>query len=347
MPQARQLISASQAKTPLFVGLDLGGTAVKAGLVDDLGRTLSWLSIPTEPEKGPEDAAKRMGQAALEAIRQAGLEPSAVARVGLGAPGSIDPVTGKLNTPANLKGWEGFPLRNRVSEHCSLPVTSVNDANAAAYGEFWVGSGRDFHSMVLFTLGTGIGCGIIVGDLTIDGEHYFGAECGHIIIDHRENARMCGCGLRGHLEAYASATGVIKRTRELLDAGRSSSLAKRLAEGADLTPKLVAEEADTGDALSLEIVAETARLLAVGIVSLMHTIDPTGVLLAGAMTFGGGGTPLGRQFLDWIREEVKRRTYRVLAEKTVIDFATLGNDAGYIGAAGMARLEYRKLARAV
>jgi glucokinase len=347
MPQARQLISASQAKTPLFVGLDLGGTAVKAGLVDDLGRTLSWLSVPTDPEKGPEDAAKRMGQAALEAIRQAGLEPSAVARVGLGSPGSIDPVTGKLNAPANLKGWDGFPLRNRVSEHCGLPVTFVNDANAAAYGEFWVGSGRDFHSMVLFTLGTGIGCGIIVGDLTIGGEHNFGAECGHIIIDHCENARMCGCGLRGHLEAYASATGVIKRTRELLDAGRSSSLTKRLAEGADLTPKLVAEEADTGDALALEIVAETARLLAVGIVSLMHTIDPTGVLLAGAMTFGGSGTPLGRQFLDWIREEVKRRTFRVLAEKTVIDFATLGNDAGYIGAAGMARLEYQKLARAV
>jgi glucokinase len=342
MPQNRELISVSQAKAPFFVGLDLGGTAVKAGVVDDLGRPLSWLSVPTEPEKGPENASQRMGQAALEAIRQAGLEPSAVARVGLGSPGSIDRTSGKLVAPANLKGWDGFPLRDRVGEHCGLPVTFVNDANAAAYGEFWVGSGRDFHSMVLFTLGTGIGCGIIIGDLTIGGEHNFGAECGHIIIDHSDNARMCGCGLRGHLEAYASATGVIKRTRELLDAGRSSSLTKRLADGAELTPKLVAEEAGVGDALSLEIVAETARLLSVGIASLMHTIDPSGVLLAGAMTFGGSGTPLGRQFLGWIREEVKRRTFRVLAEKTVIDFANLGSDAGYIGAAGVARLEHQQ-----
>ena len=244
--------------------------------------------------------------------------------------------------PANLKGWDYFPLRDRVSHHCGLPVTFANDADAAAYGEFWVGSGRDFHSMVLFTLGTGIGSGIIIGDLCLDGEHSHGGECGHTIINCSPDARLCGCGQRGHLEAYASATAVIKRTREALDAGRSSSLTADLNGGDELTPMLVAKHAENGDQLSLDIVLETARYLGVGITNLMHTIDPNGVLLGGAMTFGGNETQLGRSFLAEIKAEVKRRAYPVLAEKTVIDFATLGGDAGYIGAAGLARLEYLK-----
>jgi len=338
-------IPREQAQAPFFVGVDLGGTNIKVGVVDDLGRPLSWLTIPTQSERGPEDAARRMGSAVLEAIGKAGLEPSSAVRVGLGSPGAIDVAAGVLVKMANFKGWDNFPLRDRVSAHCGLPLTLMNDANAAAYGEFWVGSGRDFHSMVLFTLGTGIGCGIIVGELTIDGENGCGAECGHMIIDCSDSARPCGCGQRGHLEAYTSATAVVKRAREALQAGRPSSLNKRLAQHQELTPKLLAEEAEAGDALSLEIVAKTARNLAVGIVNLMHTIDPNGVLLGGAMTFGGNETPLGRQFLAWIKEEIARRAFPVLVEKTIIDFASLGGDAGFIGAAGVARLEYRKLAQ--
>ena len=180
-----------------------------------------------------------------------------------------------------------------MAAHCGLPVTFANDANAAAYGEFWVGSGRDFHSMVLFTLGTGIGCGIIVGDLSIDGENGHGAECGHIIIDCSETPGS----------AAADSTAISRPT----PAPRPSSNARarpwrpagpvRLANcsssATHLTPKLLAHEAEAGDALSLEIVAETARYLAVGIVNLMHTIDPSGVLLGGAMTFGGRETRLG------------------------------------------------------
>ncbi len=216
MPETSTFISREKAQAPFFVGIDLGGTNIKAGVVDDLGRPLSWLTIPTESDKGPEDAARRMGQAALEAIRKAGLTPAAVARVGLGSPGAMDIGAGVLVTMANFKGWDKFPLRDRVQAHCRLPVTLVNDANAAAYGEFWVGSGRDFHSMVFFTLGTGIGCGIIIGDLLIDGENGCGAECGHMIIDCSDRARPCPCGQLGHLEAYASATAVVKRTNEAL-----------------------------------------------------------------------------------------------------------------------------------
>jgi glucokinase len=340
MAETRRFISLQEAQPPFFVGIDLGGTNIKVGVVDDLGRPLSWLSIPTEVEQGPEDAARRMGEAVRRAVGEAGLEMNAVARVGLGTPGGMDIPRGMLTTVINLTGWDDFPIRDRVSHHCGLPVTFENDANAAAYGEYWVGSGRDFDSMVLLTLGTGIGCGIIIGDLVVQGSHSHGGEGGHVIIDPSPDARMCGCGWPGHLEAYASATAVIKRTQEALDAGRKSSLTNRLAAGEELTPKRIAEEAERGDAFSLEIIFETARYLGIGTVSIIHVVDPAVVLLGGAMTFGGKECELGRQFLARFDEEVRRLARPVLAEQTAIDFATLGGDAGFIGAAGVARLEY-------
>ena len=346
MRQERQFILPAQARPPFFVGIDLGGTTVKIGVVDERGRPLCWHSIATEVQRGPEDAARRMGQAVKDAIAQAGIDAASVARVGLGSPGTLDLREGKMINPTNFPGWGGFPVRDRVGHHCGLPVAFVNDASAAAYGEFWVGSGRAFHSMVMLTLGTGVGCGIIIGDLIIEGENGFGTECGHIIIDGCENARLCSCGMRGHLEAYASANGVIGRTRDALAAGRPSSLAKRVAAGDELTPLVVAEEAESGDALALDIVMETARYLAQGIVSLVHTIDPSGVLLGGAMTFGMSASALGRRFLARVREEFQCRTFPVLAERTTIDFATLGADAGYLGAAGIARLEHLKCRQA-
>lgn len=342
MSQQRQFIAKHEAKPPFFVGIDLGGTNVKMGVVDDLGRTLSWLTIPTLVEQGAEDASRRMAQAVDRVIEEAALSRSDIARVGLGSPGTMDIPAGKLVVPANLKGWEHFPIRDRVAHHSGFPVTFANDATAAAYGEFWIGSGRDFHSMVLLTLGTGIGCGIIVGDLLLDGEHSHGGEYGHTIIDWHNDARVCGCGRRGHLEAYASATAVTKRTQEQLSAGRASTLKARLAHGDELSPLLVAQEAQTGDELSREIIFDTAMYLGVGIVNLMHTIDPNGILVGGAMTFGGHDTELGREFLARIRQEVKARAYAVPAENTVIDFATLGGDAGYVGSAGIARADHRK-----
>jgi glucokinase len=345
MAKTRHFISAEEAKAPFFVGIDLGGTNIKVGVVDDLGRPMSWLSIPTEVESGAEEGARRMGAAVQQAIRDAGLKPEAIARVGLGSPGEMDIPSGMLLTPINLKGWNNFCIRDRVSDACGLPVDFENDANAAAYGEFWVGSGREFQSMALFTLGTGIGCGIIIGDLVVQGAHSHGGENGHGVIDCREDARLCNCGARGHLEAYASASAVIRRAEELLGAGRASSLSQRIAGGAELTPKLMAEEAEGGDALSNEIIRETARYLAVGVVNLMHTVDPEAVLLGGAMTFGGRERELGRQFLGMVQAEVRRIARPIPAKKTVLDFASLGGDAGFIGAAGVARLEYLKRAR--
>lgn len=342
MSSASSPLQKKDAQPPFYAGIDLGGTNIKVGIVDDRGRSMGFYTTPTESHDGPEAGAKRMGEAVLEVIKQAGLKTTEIARVGLGTPGTQDLIKGMLLNPPNLKGWENFPIRDRVSHHCGLPVTYANDATAAAYGEFWVGSGREFNSMVLFTLGTGIGSGIIINDHTIDGEHSHGAECGHIVIDMNANARLCSCGKTGHLEAYASATALIKRTEEQLTAGRASSLTALIDNGAQLTPKLVGAEAGKGDPLSLEIVLDTAKYLGVGVVNLMHTVDPDGVLLGGAMTFGEHSTELGRQFLARVKQEVLARAFPIPAAKTKIDYATLGGDAGYIGAAGLARLAHNR-----
>lgn len=343
MTSARPTVTRNDAQPPFFVGVDLGGTNIKLGLVDDLGRTLAYQTVPTAVPDGPEAGAVKTGRHLLKLIEDAGLKLSDVKRVGLGVPGTMDIPAGMFLNPFNLPGWENFPIRDRVAQHCGLPVTFANDAGAAAYGEYWVGSGRGFKSMVLLTLGTGLGGGIIVNDFSIDGEHSHGAECGHIIIDYHETARKCACGGIGHLEAYVSATAVVKRANESLQSGAKTSVSARLEKGEDLTPKLIAEEAEAGDAWALDLVLATAGYLGIGIVSLMHTIDPNGVVLGGAMTFGGHNSPLGRQFLERIREEVRQRAFPIPAQRTTIDYASLGSDAGYIGAAGLARAEFRRL----
>lgn len=326
------------AEPPFFVGVDVGGTNVKAGVVDNQGRPLSWTSVATEVHEGPEAGVVRINQVLQTVIKSAGLDATKIARVGLATPGTMDIARGILLEPGNLPGWWNFPIRDRLSQACGLPVTFANDARAATFGEFWVGIGRVLHSMVLFTLGTGVGGGIIIGDLLVVGENSAGSELGHIIIDYHDTARMCSCGRTGHLEAYASASSVVKRTEEILATGRKSSLSGRIAAGETLSALMIDEEAERGDALSLEIVMDTARYLGIGIVSAMHAIDPQGVVIGGAMTFGGHETVTGRKFLERVKQEVGQRAFPFLAERTTIDYASLGGDAGFIGAAGLARL---------
>ena len=315
------------------------GEDLHAGLIDDLGRPLSWLT-PTAIPAGPEAAAEQIGAAVLQVIEAAHVQPSAVARVGLGVPGVIDAASGALLEAVRHRTWQRFPLRDRVSHACRLPVTLVNDADAAAWGEFWVGSAGRFRSMVLLTLGTGVGSGIIIGDLAAKG------RC-----DPKQRVRPHGdllCRGRPHVRLRPARTpGSLRqcdgRRRsapgEALHAGRGSSLSQRLIAAAPLSAELVAAEAAGGDPLALEIVMDTARYLAAGIVSVLHTVDPNGVLLGGTMTFGGPDTELGRRFLARVREEVGRRAFPLLAERSVIDFAVLGGAAAVFGAAGLARLE--------
>ncbi len=346
MAHNRQFIPLAQARAPFFVGVDVGGTNIKVGVVDDEGCPLSWTSFATEVERGPQDAVGRMAAAVERAMGEAGIEKSAIARVGLGTPGTMDVAAGILLTPGNLPGWWNFPIKSALAKACGLPVTFANDVRSAAYGEYWAGSGRMFHSMVLFTLGTGVGGGIVIGDLLVEGEHSAGSELGHLIIDCNDDARVCSCGQRGHIEAYASAPSVVKRTEELLETGPPSSLRARINAGEELTALMIDEEAERGDALSLKIILETARYLGIGIVSAMHAIDPNGVVIGGAMTFGEHETHSGRMFLERVKQEVKARALPTLAQRTTIDFARLGGDAGFVGAAGLARRDYLRQAPA-
>lgn len=342
MSSDRTLLPLSEATRPFYAGIDLGGTNIKAALLDDLGRIVEFHTEPTHAARGPEDAAARMGRAVHTLAGRAGIATADVARVGLGSPGPLDIPAGTIVRAGNLPGWDDFPLRERVAAHAGCEVTFANDANAAGYGEYWVGSPRGSSSLVLLTLGTGVGGGIIIGDVNVEGAHSHGSECGHIIVDPAPTARVCPCGQPGHLEAYTSATSLKALAAEALAAGGTGSLAAAVAAGEALTPVVIAREAGAGDALAMGVLMEAARWLGIGIVTFMHTIDPEAVVIGGAMTFGREEHPVGRAFLERVREEVRRRTFPVLARRTSIRYASLGGDAGSIGAAGLARLDHRR-----
>ncbi len=322
-------------KAQLYVGLDVGGTSMKAGVVDDAGRPLSAVSLPTEAHRGQDFGLERMCETIRAAVTAAELRLDQIAAVGVATPGTMDIPAGVILDPPNLKPWQNVPVRKYVADAFKVPTAFQNDANAAAFGEFWAGAGKDVHSMVLFTLGTGVGGGIIVGDLVIEGEHSHGAELGHMKIE-MTHPRRCGCGRWGCLEAYASATSVVKRTREALEAdGGASSLHTLLQAHDDLTSKDIFDAAAGGDALAAKIVEDTAFYLAVGAMNAMHIIDPDMIV------YGGGMIGAGEAFLERIRHHVRELAFPVPAAKTQIRYAQLGSDAGFIGAAACARKLYK------
>jgi glucokinase len=315
----------------LFVGLDVGGSTMKAGVVNEDGQSLSATSLPTEAFRGQAFGLERMCETIRLAITRGGFRPDQIAAIGVATPGTMDLAAGLILDPPNLRPWQNVPVRQYIQDTFRVPTAFQNDANAAAFGEYWVGAGKGAHSMVLYTLGTGVGGGIIIGDLVVEGEHSHGAELGHMRIE-MTNPRQCGCGRWGCLEAYASATAVVKRTQEALAQGDGrSSLQPFLQNEAELSAKLIFEAAAAGDSLGQKIVEETAFYLAVGATNLMHTIDPDIVV------FGGGMTAAGDAFLERIRQHVRQLAFPVPADKTQIHYAQLGSDAGFIGAAACAR----------
>jgi glucokinase len=329
---------------PFFIGVDVGGTNIKIGVVDDKGAIVCDTKFPTKPDQSPEvgfDQAKNELTALLKSV---GLNWHNVAAVGLGTPGPMDINAGRILTPVNLPGWHNFPVKEKLSEVLGKPITYANDANAAAFGEYWVGGGQAFKSMILITLGTGVGGGIIVDNLSVDGEHSHGSEIGHMTIDTTENARLCGCGIRGHLEAYASATALVDRAQEALAGplGAKSALRKMTGEASPLSGLMISNAANDGDELALQLVLETADYLARGIADLAHLIDPAAFILGGAVNFGGNHSPLGQKFLERIVLSTRKIVFPVLADRLVVKFAELGSEAGFVGAAGLARTEYNK-----
>ena len=324
-------MSAARYSPPFFLGIDLGGTNIKSGVVDDEGRVLSSISLKTQADKGPEVGLDNLVAAGNQAVDESGLDWERIGSVGLGSPGTMDIEAGMLLEPPNLPGWDNLPIRQLLSDRLERPVVLQNDGNAAAYGEYWVGAGKNTHSLVMFTLGTGVGGGIVIGGTILQGRHSHGGECGHIIIE-AENGRLCSCGGFGHLEGYASATALVQRAIEALQAGADPSLLRSIKPD-DLSSRAISEAAQAGDHLARRLMRETAHYLAVGAVNVMHTIDPDIVVL------GGGMIAAGLPFLEDIRGGIRAMAFPVPAVRTRIEYALLGGEAGFIGAAGCARSE--------
>ncbi len=294
-----------------FVGLDVGGTTMKAGVVDGAGRALSGVSLPTEAHRGQDFGLERMCESIRAAAAAAHLSMKQISAIGVATPGTMDLKAGMILEPPNLKPWKNVPVKSYIQKTFGVPTAFENDANAAAVGEFWAGAGRSANCLVLFTLGTGIGGGVVTRDgdraIVLQGEHSHGAEVGHMRIEIT-NARRCGCGRLGCLEAYTSAPNVVRRTEEAIEIGANSILKDKT----DLTSRDVFDAADAGDALAKQIVEQTAFYLACGATNLMHLIDPDMVI------FGGGMIAAGSAFLERIRWHVSQMAFPVLVEKTKI-----------------------------
>ena len=310
------------------VGIDLGGTSVKVGLLQDR-QLIARCNFSTAECQHPKDVFRQAQAFASEHLsaHQANLDD--VHAVGLAMAGVIDDATATLMETANLHDWHGIELLYALGEVFNKPVAVVNDANAAALGEFYYGDHRG-DSLTLLTLGTGIGGGIILGGQPLNGNHGCGGEIGHITIDHRPQARMCGCGKPGHLEAYAGAAGIVQTASERLAATDQPSLLRELDQ---FSPENIWHAAQQNDAIALQTIEQTAIYLGRAIATLSQIADPAVVLLGGAVTFGGLDCPTGKRFLQWISDEMVKRSLVQSGTKVIIDFATLGNDAGMLGAA--------------
>ncbi len=320
-----------------FVGVDVGGTSIKLGLISTNCQVADPLRLPTNQQAGPEDAIQRIRAALQPAFQELGDQ---ICGVGLGTPGPLDTDKGLILDPVNMPGWRNFPVRDQLSKALERPVIYTNDANAAAYGEYWCGNWRDCDSLVLITLGTGVGTGIILQGEPLTGANGQAAECGHMSVAYGDTARTCHCGRPGHLEAYSSASAVADFAVAWADEHPASELAKLLKLQGSLSARDVYDCALRQDVTSIQLIDQTAEYLARGIANLAQTIDPHTVLLGGAMDFGGADCEIGQRFLMAIQQRVRQRVFTQIADKIRIEFASLGGSAGWIGAAGLANRDY-------
>lgn len=325
---------------PKYVGLDVGGTTMKAAVVDDAGQPLTDpFDRKTFPDGESADQVaglERMCETIRGAVAKAGLTLADIAAIGVATPGLGDIRAGVIIDPPNLKPWKDVPVKDHIAAAFGKPTAYQNDANAAALGEFWVGGGRGTRSMVLFTLGTGVGGGIILDGMVVEGEHSHGGELGHLRIDLPDRGRLCGCGARGCLEAYASASAVTRRAREEMASWRGPTALKAYftANDDELTAKVIFDLAEKGDDCARKVVDDTAFYLAMGATAVIATVDPE------VIVFGGGMAAA-----DWFRVKIAEYVGRYGLPYPVakapapvrIAFAELGSSAGFIGAAASAR----------
>ena len=312
---------------PYLIGVDLGGTYIKTALVTLKGDIVHKIQIPSEKEKGPDGVIANIGQSIYRIMEKSGIEMDKAEAIGIGSPGPLNTKKGIVCQAINLPGWINVPLRDRIQGHFRIPTNLENDANAAAYGEYWRGAGIGSHIMLAYTLGTGVGGGIIIEGKLIRGANDSAGFLGHMTI--MPEGELCNCGNNGCVESYASATSLVRRTREKLNKGAESILNQWLIEGKTLTAKLIYEARKEGDQFAEEALREVGYYLGIGVSNSVSVLNPDVVVL------GGGMMKAGDIILEPVRREVKRRVFPELLESLKIVTARLGNDAGVIGAAGL------------
>lgn len=313
------------AAHPVAIGIDLGGTAIKSGLVAADGSILDKNQIATEADGGPDHVLERIAGRIEYFKAQAASRNITVARVGIGAPGILSHRTGTIIAPPNLPGWRNVPIVTHLAAATGMFVNLENDANNAAYGEFICGAGRGCRNMVLLTIGTGVGGGVILDGRLFRGAFENGGELGHTIV--QVDGRLCGCGQRGCLEAHASASSLIHRAIKLLEAGSPSSLAEDWKATGVLDGRRIAAAAAAKDALAIEVWNETCRYLAIACINIQHAFNPERVV------FAGGLSETGDLLLDAIKSAYHAEASRLLGDPPELRMAQLGNDAGFVGAA--------------
>ena len=306
----------------VVIGIDLGGTNIKAGAVTNDGRVLLRDREPTPTPSVPAAVVEAIARVVGRCVAQFQQQGQRVAGLGVGSPGTIDLDRGIVLFSPNLTGWGDVPLKAMTEEKLGLPCALENDANAAALGEQWVGAGRGADSLVMFTLGTGIGGGIVLDDKVWHGTGGFAGEIGHMSIN--PDGPLCGCGNRGCIEAYASATAMVRRMREAIERGQKSTLAHK---GGQFSSRDIYQAALAGDAAARENFEATARYLGVAVSNILHILNPAVIVLS------GGVTASGDLLMEPLKDEMKRRTMEAPYRDARICFAELGEDAGFIGAA--------------
>ena len=319
------------------IGVDLGGTNMRIAAVDSEGKQLEVITTSTEVKRGRDYVVGDMCDA-IRALRKKFDGQHAFAGTGIGVPGIIDMETGMLFKSPNLPDWGNYPVRDEIQRRLDAQVILENDANVAALGEQWMGAARDADSMCMFTLGTGVGSGIVLNGKIWHGMMGMAGECGHITV-YPEGVQ-CGCGNRGCVEQYASATAVKRMAIEAIATGKAPELARAMSENPEFSSKIVFQYAMQGDAAAKQIFEAVGRALALAMADMINALNlPMYVI--------GGGVASGWEaFAPAMFKELRRRSYVFVAtdpeeikaarKRTVITRALLGSDAGLIGAAKLA-----------
>ncbi len=311
------------------IGIDLGGTNIAVGVVDENYKIVGKGRIKTTNCKTPEEVIEGMAKAALLAVENAGLTLSDISNVGVGSPGSVDTVTGTVITSNNIR-FTNLPMKKMLEEKLGgIPVYLENDANAAAYGEMIAGAGKGTKNFIAITLGTGVGSGIVVEGKLLPGVNCAVGEMGHMVIV--VGGEECTCGRNGCFEAYASATALIRQTKRAMLENKDSKMWEMVGGDIDKTDGRTAFDGmRQGDETAKKVVDTYCEYVACGLTNIVNTFQPEVICI------GGGISNEGETLLAPIREYVKKYRYsQDFTEQTQIKTAKLGNDAGIIGAAAL------------